>query len=259
MSDLFVVSSHFKEDVSWLDKSGFSYLVVSKGQEPAGVKNFVLVPNRGMEFGSYIWYLLNFWDSLPEKMAFVHGHMHSYHQQTPIDEAIKKCGNSDFFPLNGDLSSAIHRLSENHPWFGRNFPDMWNFLGLDHIRPAPHLVAIQPGTQTVVSRNLVKSLGKRFWGGVFRRIVEHESHRMLALVMEVAWPMIFGKNPEDNEWAIPGFMSFSQNCGVSVLIANPGLVWNSSMNHTVSFDPPGTRDEWISRCLLAFENYSKVH
>lgn len=258
MPDPFVVSSHFKDDVAWLEDSGFSYLVVSKGHEVARVRNLAVVPNRGMEFGSYIWYVLNYWDRLPDKIAFIHGHISSYHQQHPTDDAIKIFGGADFAPLNGDFSAAIHRLNGDHPWFGRHFSDMWDFIGLNYVRPAPKVATIQPGTQTVVSRGLIESVGRPFWDKAFHRMVGHDAHRMLALVMEIAWPMIFGHDPEDNPHSVEEFRSFFELEDISILIANPEMAWNSSMNNSVAFGRQDSKKGWISSCMDAFRNYSKV-
>lgn len=257
MHDLIVVSSFFREDVSWLEKSGFPHIVVSKGQS-SGVHNEVIVPNKGLEFGSYLWYLLHNWDRLPEKIAFIHGHRHSYHQSLPIDESIKLFYHSNFASLNGDFSTALHRLDQDHPWFGRNFPEMWAFMGLGRFAPPPSLVSIPPSTQTVVARGLLRSFGRDFWERIFNSLMEHEAHLTFALVLEIAWPMLFGIKSDDGTHCVQEFSDFFDDNRLSVLIANPGMTWSSAMTQTVSFDPPLERNEWIRRCLWTFENYSKV-
>lgn len=254
-----VVSSHFKEDVSWLQHLSFPYLVVSKGEENPNVRNFAVVPNRGLEFGSYLWYLLNDWDNLPEKIAFIHGHRDSYHQQYLIPDALKIFEKSEFAGLNGELSFAMHRLDGEHPWFNRHFPTMWKFLGLDYVRSVPKIAIFQPSTQCVISRNLLKSRGKLFWEKLFNALTSHEAHRHLSLVLEIAWPLIFGMNPENNPYVVEEFRYFFEQRRLPVLIAHPKEAWNSSMSNTVKFDVPDSRKSWISTCSEIFQEFSKVY
>jgi hypothetical protein len=257
--DSLIVSSHFREDVSWLDDSDFPYLVVSKGDDIPQVRNYSIIPNRGLEFGSYIWYLLSHWDNLPEKIAFVHGHRDAYHQQFPIDQSIRNLCEAEFASLNGEFSLAIHRLDGEHPWFSRNFRSMWDFLGLNSVCSSPSVAAIQPSTQCVISRNILKSRGRSFWERIFYSIMSHEAHYHLALVMEVAWPIIFGMNPENNPFVVDEFRSFFDRKNLSVFIAHPKEVWHSSMPNTVKFEVPESRESWVSSCINFSQEFAKVY
>ena len=256
MKGLKIVSSHFEEDVSWLENSGFPYLVISKGSKTPSVQNFVNIPNRGLEFGSYVWYILNHWDYIPDSVAFIHGHRESYHQQRPVDQCIIDHARSNFAFLNGEFSFAIHSFHGDHPWFGRSFAAMWNFLGLDSVCSAPLVAPTVPGTQTLISRDLIKSRGKAFWERISNCML-HESHYHLALVMEIAWPMIFGFGEES--FSVDEFRSFFDQKNLSVLIAHPKEAWNSSMPNTVKFDVPESRDSWISCCMGIFQEFAKVY
>lgn len=257
MKGLKIISSHFREDVSWLDDSGFPYLVVSKGEKVPQVRNFVTIPNRGSEFGSYVWYILNDWECLPDRVAFIHGHSDAYHQQRTILEAIMLHENSEFAGLNGDLSVAMHRFDTRHPWLGDRFSEMWNFMGLDSVRPAPSVAATQPGTQFVVSREFLKARGRNFWANIFRALMDHEGHYYLGIVLEVAWPMIFGGHPEDNPYVVDEFRYFFDREDLSVLIAHPKEAWHSGMKNTAIFDVPASKDAWISLCMEIFKNSLK--
>ena len=259
LPDLKIVSSHYKEDVSWLDDNEYPYLVVSKGDEIPKVRNFLKIPNRGLEFGSYIWYLLSHWDHLPERIAFIHGHRDSYHQQFLTDQSVSLFAASEFACLNGHLSCAIHRLDGVHPWFGQDFREMWNFMGLNSVCLAPSIASMQPSTQSVVSKNLIRSRGRAFWERIFHCLMVHEAHRHLALVMEIAWPMIFGANSNDGPLGADEFFSFFDQRNLSVLIAHPKEVWHSLMPNTVKFAVPDSKKSWISLCMKIFEESAKVY
>lgn len=255
-NDLWIVSSHFKEDVSWLNNSGFPFVVVSKGEELPNVREFHAVPNRGCEFGSYIWFILNYWDRLPERVAFVHGHETSYHQQLPVLEAIDIFRNREFCGLNGEFSVAMHRLDHDHVWFGPHFSDMWKMLGLGCVSAPPTMVAMQPGTQCVVSRDLIRLRGRNFWEGVFSVLMMHEHHYHFALVLEIAWHMIFGNSPIDPSCLVDEFNHFFGSRELSALMAHPGRAWNSRMGPVVEFHAPECRMEWISTCMEIFRRFS---
>lgn len=249
-----IVSSHFNEDVSWLNGLGHPYWVVSKGQNRPSVKNFNTIPNRGLEFSSYLWFLLNNWDNLPERIAFIHGHKDSYHQQHSMDHALRNLKNSDFSYLNGDFSLAIHRLDSSHPWFNGHFFEMWSYLGLDSVYAPPDHALIRPSTQCLIARDFLKSRGRRFWEHIFNCLMSHESHYHLALVLEIAWPFIFNLLPQNQHFQ--EFTSFFERQNLSILIAHPKEAWNSSMNNKVIFEVPESRIAWVSRCM---EIFSKVY
>ena len=81
--EILIVSSHYDEDLSWLYKSKYPVVVVSKNEAALDSKFFLKVhslPNKGREFASYLWFICNYWDNLPSKVAFIHGHESSSHQ-----------------------------------------------------------------------------------------------------------------------------------------------------------------------------------
>lgn len=255
-NDVWLVSSHFKEDVSWLSRSGVPFVVVSKGEEKPNVAEFHCVPNRGAEFGSYVWFVLNYWDNLPDKVAFVHGHETAYHQQFSILESLALFGDREFHGLNGDFSVAMHRLDREHVWFGDHFPQMWNYLGLSSVSPPPLAAVIQPGTQSVVSRELIMRRGRSFWENIMSALLSHPRHYHLALVLEIAWQMIFGVGSVNPSCRVLEFEQFFVLRNLSVLIAHPGRAWNSLMGPVVNFEPPPTKGEWVFRCLEIFRRFS---
>lgn len=259
-SELFVVSSHFNEDVSWLKYSGFPHFVVSKGECIPSVEHFFSIPNRGAEFSSYLWFILNFWDDLPSKIAFVHGHEDSYHQQYTIPVALKIFRDCDFSGINGEMCLAMHRFDVRHPWFGDKFSEAWNFLGLDAVCPPPLFAAIQPGTQSVVSKDLIIAKGRHFYERLFNVLMSHGDHYFLALVLEIAWQVIFEVPPENPSLLSDEFREVFDRDSLSVLIAHPNQVWHSDMDFVVFFERnTHCVSTWVSRCLEAMEKYSKVY
>jgi hypothetical protein len=71
-----VVIARYKEDVKWVRKLELPYLIINKGppiQHQDIAQNSVSAPNslEGREAHSYLWYILNYYDSLPDKVIFL--------------------------------------------------------------------------------------------------------------------------------------------------------------------------------------------
>jgi hypothetical protein len=74
-----ICTSHFNEDLGWLEKSPWPVTVVHhEGGTP--VDYTYLIPNVGFETTSYLKYIIERYDSLPDHVAFIHGHETAPHQ-----------------------------------------------------------------------------------------------------------------------------------------------------------------------------------
>lgn len=64
-----VVISHYNEDINWVHQLIHPYTVISKQTKNVGTENW-----------SYVSFIIQNYDNLPDKILFVHGHENSYHQ-----------------------------------------------------------------------------------------------------------------------------------------------------------------------------------
>lgn len=74
--DILVVIARYKEDVSWVLNLQIPYLIINKGppiQNRTIQKHSISVPNsvNGREAHSYFWYIVNHYDTLPDKIVFI--------------------------------------------------------------------------------------------------------------------------------------------------------------------------------------------
>jgi len=69
-----VVISRYHEDIDWVSKLKIPYLIVNKG-DPIDDPNTVCIPNdiNGREAHTYIWYILQNYDNLPDSVIFLQG------------------------------------------------------------------------------------------------------------------------------------------------------------------------------------------
>jgi hypothetical protein len=98
-----ICSSHFNEDLEWLKKSPWPVSIVHH-EGGAPVDYTYLIPNVGLEASAYFKYILERYDSLPDHVAFIHGHETSWHHQgdRPLLDMIKTANfeKYDYIPLN---------------------------------------------------------------------------------------------------------------------------------------------------------------
>ena len=237
--EILIVSSHYNEDLSWLHKSKYPVVVVSKN-EAALDSNFFLkvhsLPNKGREFASYFWFICNYWDNLPSKVAFIHGHESSSHQLYGIFKAIDTYKNFDFHGLNGPRTVAYHYCFENeaHPWW--DFCSLWSFMGMNRFMYCPRHLVCEASAQSLVSRNLIKSNPIGFYRHILSVITSHPNDHDLTLFLEVCWHVMFGRSPVDPEYLNQELNSFCLKYRVPILILGPGYVWHSKSPRPARFN-----------------------
>jgi hypothetical protein len=98
-----ICTSHFKEDLRWLEKSPWPVSIVHhEGGDP--VDCAYTIPNIGFEATSYLKYIIERYDTLPDHVAFIHGHEEAWHQQgdRSLFDMIRTANiqKYDFVPIN---------------------------------------------------------------------------------------------------------------------------------------------------------------
>uniref|UniRef100_A0A7S1IE23 Protein xylosyltransferase n=1 Tax=Eutreptiella gymnastica TaxID=73025 RepID=A0A7S1IE23_9EUGL len=168
-----------KKEVDWLDEfPSVPHVVYSRGQVPPGRTDHVYMPgNFGYEASSYIKFLLDCWDQLPDYTAFLHAHLRSWHN-TDIVRILKRLrwGKYPYVSLNMLVSSFTPGVRPKffHGPFTSSSPD-WVFVksawpeyffptvgALGEGLPGRHFCA-----QHVTSRESLRRLPKKFWTKVF--------------------------------------------------------------------------------------------
>ena len=86
MNNFKIICSRFNEDIQWTKPFVESLLVYNKGLDTINYipkSNIIKLPNYGREGGSYLHFIINNYDSLPDYMLFLQGNPfdHIYNQQ----------------------------------------------------------------------------------------------------------------------------------------------------------------------------------
>ena len=67
-----IVVARYNENIDWLNPVKKDCIFINKG-EALELENEILLPNLGRESESYLWYVINHYDKLPDIVAFTQG------------------------------------------------------------------------------------------------------------------------------------------------------------------------------------------
>lgn len=177
--------SHYTEDLEWLKASEWPVLVIDhEGAEPHSFDTFETVPNVGYEASAYLKYIIERYDSLPEYVAFIHGHEEADHQlggRPMLDMIrtanIKKYG---YVPLNNAWRNVLSVTHLN------GMQEKWSKM---FTAPMPDRFTVDTGAQFVVSRERILSNRKSKYEFLYEIISEKTD----ATILEHMWHYIFGE------------------------------------------------------------------
>lgn len=154
-----VIIAHYNEDLNWVKHLNVPYTVLSKE---------ALKLNVGHESWTYVYFIVQNYHSLPDKMLFLHGHETSFHQTYPSWYIANNLNwnkfdyinvNDHAFWENGDMQciwEGDYEDCENNYrrsydlWLKNNWQDIFNnelelpkslwFLGFGQFMVSKHLV-----------------------------------------------------------------------------------------------------------------------
>ena len=274
MNDLIIVSSHYNEEISWIEKSGIDYLVVSKSKKNLPIKNFEKIENVGAEeFRSYIHYILTRWNEMPEYVGFIHGHENSFHQQFSMShnfEKLKKIKLKDhFYNLNGDIenhwnskTTAIYNFEKRNNYLYQ-FKEMWNYMNLNIVMTPPSFVCFPPSSQCIVKSETIKRFPKSFWQHIFNVLSYNDNYYQFSMTLEIAWPMLLGVTYEENHpFKVPEFYDYYKKNNLVNLLVSPELLWFSDNDkhppegfRSLVMKKTNSKQDWIKETLMILNNF----
>jgi hypothetical protein len=191
-----IVTSHWKEDLTWLLESPWPVNLIDKeGADPSPFVPKYVIPNKGQETSVYIKYIIENYDNLPDHVAFIHGHENAYHQchDRPLIEVIRGAQREihDFISLN-NFFRLYPFLDESEEYM--KIETYWRLLGFkEEDKPVRDTMLEVPiGAQFIVSREAIRRYPKTEWSRWYNMIM-NESANQLPLFFENIWHIIFGQ------------------------------------------------------------------
>ncbi|NBS67517.1 DUF3431 domain-containing protein [bacterium] len=177
--------SHYKEDLEWLkDFEGGVFVIDHDGADPSPFEPFATIPNSGYEASAYLKYIIERYDSLPDYVAFIHGHEEADHQLAgrPMLELIrtaniKKYG---YVPLNNAWRNVLSITQLN------GFGERWSQL---FTAPMPDRFIVDTAAQFIVSKERILANRKSKYEFLYETIDTKDD----ATILEHMWHYIFGE------------------------------------------------------------------
>lgn len=191
-SNVLVLSSHYNEDLSWINFIKYPTLIYSKTLEDKNFINF----NKVQEAPAYLKYIIDNYYNLPEYTIFVHGHLNSLHQKDKnIVEIINDLKfNSDIINLNredwiGDIYEGLDEWDKKYCWLSDNWDDMFgNYLEL------PEKLKFYSCAQFAVNKNCITQYPVEFWQKLFNWCKNTQLDNYISSrIFEYCWFYIFSK------------------------------------------------------------------
>ena len=173
---LVIVTSHWKEDLTWLKQSKFPVVLIDKeGSDPSCFTPWRVIPNRGGAESVYFKFIIENYDNLPDHVAFIHGHENSHHQNYPVPllQVIESANlEYGYIPLNG----CVRFYSFFNEEGVANGPLIWDTLHLpqDKKPKIGQMMISQPASQFIVSRERILANSKEFYEHIYNVIMTEE-------------------------------------------------------------------------------------
>lgn len=212
-SHLTIVTAHHKENLDWLKKSKRDVVVCDKaGADPI---NFDSNPkcsmeiNRGREASSYLKYIIEHYDSLPNYVAFIHGHEEAWHQSGNILDIINRARKEKYtyISLNNRIDlkcenfpDELHAgetgdLGTRHPAF-RLLMKKWDTIFEPILKiPKPNYFRFKCCAQFIVSRETILTHTKEEYQKLYDFAIDpSESDFVTGMALEFIWHILFGEH-----------------------------------------------------------------
>ena len=200
-TDIIIVSSHFNENLSWLRKSPYPVVVCSK--KGANTPEISIDPkctmsfNKGKEYTSYIKFIIEYYDNLPEFVVFLHGHENAWHQNLRILDAIRcaKKRKYGYISLNNCVIQKLEWSTGNKGY--DMLASLWEkdfkpYLNMD----MPEYFYHDCCAQFIVSRERIRLRSKAAYKHWYNLVFQIKNDYHLALAFEMVWPVIFGEESD---------------------------------------------------------------
>jgi hypothetical protein len=188
MKKLHIVVSRYNEDISWVSKiENITFDIFNKGSDY--IKNSKIIPNVGREAHTYLYYIIENYDNLPEYVCFLQGNPfdHSQNMIFNINNFINCDTEVDFMYISENLIKCDINGSPHHP--GLPIGDVCRFLNKE---VKDDLIEFGAGAQFIVSKKFILNNEIDFYKKSIS-IVDQNIRPLGAYVFERLWGFIFNR------------------------------------------------------------------
>lgn len=118
-----IIVARYNENIEWINPLKHYCIFINKG-EPLNIENEFCIENVGRESHSYLWYIINNYENLPDIVAFIQGNIEDHIEMnniTYMQSIIKQAG-----VYGKSMPTAIHDYITNPSMNGELGP-VWNY------------------------------------------------------------------------------------------------------------------------------------
>lgn len=191
--NIFFCVSFYDGDASWIKNLGHRYIVYNKsGKELSGLDSVVNIPNVGYNISSYLKFIVDHYEALPEKIVFCKNNVFPRHVTKEI--FFEACDRDVLTPINDEgswenlsfpvscLTNSGDFLEVNDSWYASKYKSRF-FSDYDEFYKfifqadyTPFYLSFSPGANYVVPRNNILLRSKSF----YENLMTFVSHSQLS-------------------------------------------------------------------------------
>lgn len=183
--NVLVVIAKYREDMAWVKELPCEYKIYDKDKD---------IPNVGREAETYLRYIIENYDNLPDHVVFLQGHPFDHLMERNINflnRCIRSANNSDVtIPLNYVVQERVNVYTRTRESFKALFDS-----------PLSDTVSICSGAQFIVPKSCILNRKKEFYEVIMKVMVDVNNTQYLMTnclvcpwTIERMWLYIFDKS-----------------------------------------------------------------
>jgi predicted O-methyltransferase YrrM len=184
-----VVSSHYKEDLNWVNLVNYPVKIYSKTVKNQNFIDF----NKVQEVPAYLKYIIENYNNLPEYSIFIHGHLMSEHQEDNIVNIINNV-KLDQPIINLNRKDWKQTISKGDEFQDRKFSwieDNWKDIIGDYLQ-LPDSLSFPSCAQFAVHKSCIQQYPIEFWKHLFDWCQKTKLENFISSrIFEYIWYYIF--------------------------------------------------------------------
>lgn len=175
-----LIVARYNENIEWISTLGYTYTVYNKG-EYQNRKDFINVPNKGRESETYLRYIVDNYENLPNTMIFLQGNPYDHCED--LKDQILKYNKQPYYFLGKE---PIWNYGDGKPWHpGLNIVEIAKLLDVYTGKNKYYFTA---GAQFIVTAKTIKKRSLTWWKKAYE---VHEQFPLSPWVYERLWQDIF--------------------------------------------------------------------
>jgi len=188
------VISRFNEDLDWIKQLKIPYFIYNKGNNNIPLPS-IQIPNIGRESDTFLKYIIEQYNSLPEEIAFLQGNPFDHCRDTLLYLNERKINDiENYYQIENKL---IYLLNDGDPDIptecdiqgkphhdGLPIKEILDLIGIDYKGPFLY----SSGAQYIVSKYCILSKSLKWWENIYNI---HTFNPLSPWVFERIWPLLY--------------------------------------------------------------------